>query len=115
VAFYWFKKNKKWIIKALDRGSNRTVAWVTGNRDATTFRKLYEKVQHLKNCIFYTDNWDSFSEVLPPERHVIGKSHTVAIERDNSNTRHHLGRMARRTKIVSVYLLGNTLRNFIPF
>ena len=31
----------------------------------------------------------------------IGKTHTVAIERDNSNTRHHLGRMTRRTKVVS--------------
>jgi insertion element IS1 protein InsB len=25
----------------------------------------------------------------------------VAIERDNSNTRHHLGRMTRHTKVVS--------------
>jgi len=58
-------------------------------------------VKHLKNCWFYTDNWDAFSEVLPQERHIIGKSGTVAIERDNSNTRHHLGRFTRRTKVVS--------------
>jgi len=38
---------------------------------------------------------------LPKNRHVIGKSHTVTIERDNSNTRHHLGRFTRRTKVVS--------------
>jgi IS1 family transposase len=42
-----------------------------------------------------------FADVLPPERHIAGKSHTIAIERDNSNTRHHLGRFTRRTKIVS--------------
>jgi len=58
-------------------------------------------VKHLDNCIFYTDNWDAFAEVLPPERHVIGKSQTDAIERDNSNTRHHFGRFTRRTKVVS--------------
>jgi len=58
-------------------------------------------VKHLKNCTFYTDNWDAFAEVLPPERHIIGKSGTPAIERDNSNTRHHLGRFTRRTKVVS--------------
>ena len=101
MAFYRLKKNKKWIIKALDRSTGKTVAWVTGNRDAATFRRLYKKVKHLEKCIFYTDDWSSFSEVLPQERHIIGKSHTVAIERDNSNTRHHLGRMTRRTKIVS--------------
>ncbi len=43
VAFYWFKKNKLWIIKAVDRSIRRTVAWVTGNRDTATFQKLYKK------------------------------------------------------------------------
>jgi IS1 family transposase len=61
---------------------------------------VYNKVKYLKNCTFFTDNWEAFSNVLPKDRHVIGKKHTVCIERDNSNTRHSLGRMTRRTKIV---------------
>jgi insertion element IS1 protein InsB len=77
------------------------VAWVLGNRDTATFRRLYDKVKHIKGCIFYTDKWPVFADVLPPERHIAGKSYTSAIERDNSNTRHHLGRFTRRTKIVS--------------
>jgi IS1 family transposase len=55
----------------------------------------------LTNCIFYTDDWDAFTKILPTQRHVIGKKHTIAIEQDNSNTRHHLGRMTRKTKVVS--------------
>jgi insertion element IS1 protein InsB len=101
VAFHWIKKNKKWIIKALVRTSVRTVAWVLGGGDAATFQRLYEKVKHLIGCMFYTVVWDAFENVLHKERHIIGKTHTVAIERDNSNTRHHLGRMTRRTKVVS--------------
>jgi insertion element IS1 protein InsB len=58
-------------------------------------------VKHLKNCLFYTDQWEVFKKVLPPERHIIGKEHTRCIERDNSNTRHHLARFTRRTKVVS--------------
>lgn len=77
------------------------MAWVLGGRDTATFRRLYEKVKHLENCTFYTDNWDAFAEVLPPERHIIGKAHTIDIEHDNSNTRHHLARFTRRTKVVS--------------
>jgi insertion element IS1 protein InsB len=77
------------------------VAWVLGGRDSATFRRLYDKVKHAKRCKFYTDRWDAFADVLPPERHVIGKEHTIDIERDNSNTRHHLGRFTRRTKVVS--------------
>jgi IS1 family transposase len=53
------------------------------------------------DCLFYTDDWDAFAKVLPSERHIVGKAGTVCIEQDNSNTRHHLGRMTRRTKIVS--------------
>jgi len=85
----------------VDRASRRTVAWVVGGRDAATFQRLYDKVKHLTDCIFYTDDWKAFANVLPPERHVIGKAHTIMIEQDNGNTRHHLGRMTRRTKVVS--------------
>lgn len=101
MAFHRLKKNKIWIIKAVDRSTGRTVAWVVGGRDAASFGRLYDKVKHLTDCTFYTDDWDAFAKHLPPERHVIGKAGTVTIERDNSNTRHHLGRMTRRTKVVS--------------
>jgi insertion element IS1 protein InsB len=53
------------------------VAWVLGGRDSATFRRLYDKVKHLKNCTFYTDNWDAFAEVLPPERHICVQSALV--------------------------------------
>ena len=72
-----------------------------GNRDVTTCKRLYDKLKHLKDTTFYTDDWDAFAVVLPEERHVVGKAHTVAIERNNSNTRHRLARMTRRTKVVS--------------
>ena len=87
------------------------VAWVTGSRSAKTFKRLYEKVKHLKNCTFYTDSWDVFSKVLPKGQHVVGKQHTVAIERDNSNTRNDLARFTRRTKVVSrsEKMVNNTL------
>ncbi len=101
MAFYSIKKRQVWIIKAVDRSPGRTIAWVLGGRDAATFQRLDDKVKHLTNGIFYTDNWDAFAQVLPKERHLIGKGHTHAIERDNANTRHYLARRTRRTKVVS--------------
>ena len=77
------------------------MAWITGSRSAKTFRRLYGKVKHLKNCTFYTDSWDALSKVLPKVKHIIGKQHTTAIERDNSNIRNDLARFTRRTKVVS--------------
>ncbi|MDE4971938.1 IS1 family transposase, partial [Francisella tularensis] len=61
----------------------------------------YKKVKHLTNYIFYTYDWAAFVEVLPKKRNIIGKSGTVAIEKDNINTRHNLARMTRRTKVIS--------------
>jgi insertion element IS1 protein InsB len=58
-------------------------------------------VRHLTGCTFYTDSWRAFAEVLPRRRHVVGKAHTAAIERDNADTRHCLARFTRRTKVVS--------------
>jgi insertion element IS1 protein InsB len=101
VAFYAINKRKVWIIKAVDRGTGRTIAWVLGGRDAATFQRLYDKVHHVTDCVFYTDSWDAFAQVFPQERHIIGKAHTHAIERDHSNTRHCLARMTRRTQVVS--------------
>ena len=112
MALYTLKKNKKWILKAVDRSTRRTIAWVIGGRDAATFQRLYNKVRHLNDCTFYTDDWEAFSSVLPKNRHVVGKSGTMIIERDNSNNRHHLGRMTRRTKVVSkqVIMVGLSIR-----
>ena len=93
------------------------IAWVTGSRSSKTFKRLYDKVKHLKNCTFYTDSWDAFSKVLPKGRHVIGKQHTVSIERDNSNIRNDLARFTRRTKVVSrsEHMVNNTLKLWHAF
>ena len=78
------KKNKKWIFKAFDRARKRVIVWVVGKRNSQTIQRLYEKLKHLKKCIFYTDHWKGFKQVLPANKHVIEKKHTIAIEQDNS-------------------------------
>jgi insertion element IS1 protein InsB len=51
--------------------------------------------------LFYTDDWEVYRKIIPKERHIIGKQHTIGIEQNNSNVRHYLARMTRRTKVVS--------------
>ncbi|MDR0871200.1 MAG: hypothetical protein LBN39_10455 [Planctomycetaceae bacterium] len=48
------KDNKLWVIKSFDHRSRRTVGWTLGGRDTATFRRLYNKVKHLKDTVFYT-------------------------------------------------------------
>jgi len=61
---------------------------------------LYEK---LKNNVskFYTDNWEVYHQIIPAEKLIQGKKYTIGIEQNNSNVRHYLARMTRRTKVVS--------------
>ena len=33
MAFYRVKKTKLWLIKAIDRSSGKSIAWVFGGRD----------------------------------------------------------------------------------
>ncbi len=66
--FLGSKKTNIGFWKALDRGRHRNVAWITGHRDMSTFNQLYDNVKHLKNCTFFTDPWDAFSNVLPKDR-----------------------------------------------
>src|SRR5436189_286865 len=63
------------------------------HRHATELKKAL-------SVILYSLGKSSFG-FLTKERHIIRKAYTHAIERDNSNTRHHLARMTRKTKVVS--------------
>jgi len=51
--------------------------------------------------MFYTDNWEVYRKVIPSDKLTQGKKHTIGIEQNNANIRHYLGRMTRRTKVVS--------------
>ncbi|MDR2978964.1 MAG: IS1 family transposase [Bacteroidales bacterium] len=46
---------------------------------------------------YCTDGWESYSGLLPPEKHHIGKDRTWKIKRGNLNFRTHLKRLCRKT------------------
>ena len=81
--------------------TGRTAAWVVGSRNAATAGKLDHKLSLLKEGVFDTDDGKGYSKVWPTERHVIGKKHNLPGTGNNSNSRHHLGRMTGRSKIGS--------------
>lgn len=57
----------------------------------------------MKNFVkhYFTDNWEVYNEVIPAEKLTQGKKYTIGIEQNNSNVRHYLGRMTRKTKVVT--------------
>jgi len=85
----------------MDCATNKTLAWIIGDRSAETLKEFYEKkLKHL-NTHFYTDEWEAYQKILPNERLTMSKKNTIGIQQNNSNVRHFLARMTRRTKVVS--------------
>ena len=50
---------------------------------------------------FVTDDWEGYHRMIPEDQLFTGKDLTFPIEQDNSNVRHHLARLRRKTKVVS--------------
>jgi len=100
-GIFWTKKKKIWVWRAIERAENKTIGWFVGDRSAKTFEKFFERFKKLEHAVFYTDDYDAYKKIIPAKAHVVGKKHTTKIEQNNSNIRHFLGRMTRRTKVVS--------------
>ena len=88
-----------------DRISGRLLAWQLGDRSAETLRILLKRLKMWNVKVCCTDDWPTYAKEIetcwPMAHHVVTKAETVALERNNSDTRHGYGRFHRKTKIVS--------------
>ncbi len=61
---------------------------------------------------FYSDYWNSYSELIPSETHRESKTQTFTVEGYNSRIRPYLARFKRKTKCYSKkqFMLENPLK-----
>ena len=111
------KRRKLWVWTAVDRVSGRLLDWELGDRDATTFARLLNRLKRYNITICYTDKWDVYAKLIPPEMLVQTKRETNFVERNNCRLRHWFGRFHRRTLIVSksVEMVDITLALFATY
>lgn len=103
---YVGKKQKKvWMIYALCADTGEILAASWGKRNKTGVKRLMMKLKGVDIETFCTDNWKTFAEVLPKERHLTGKQFTKKIEGVNTWFRARLRRLTRRTTCFSKKLL----------
>ena len=96
------KKNKLWIWKAFWRDTGELIAWECGHRDKATLEKLIERLEKWNVKLYYTDDYQAYSSVIPREKLVQTKAETHAIEPNNCRMRKPwLGRFKRKSIIVS--------------
>ena len=69
------------LISAKDR---EILAFTMGKRNSKIVYNLWMKLKQIDIDFFLTDNWQAFKVVLPPEKHIVGKTFTKAIEGVNT-------------------------------
>jgi len=96
-SFVEKKKNQCWLWLAYSPKERQMLAFSLGRRTDQSLRDLLGKLSAVQITRFYTDNWESYQNLIPEVRHWIGKAGTQRIERQNLNFRTHLKRLQRRT------------------
>ena len=91
------KKNQRWTWYVIERETGIILAWHNGKRTDESCARLMEKLSDFSIRYFHTDNWQSYSKFIPPEKHIIGKDNTWRIERRNLNFRTNIKRLTRKT------------------
>ena len=64
-------------------------------------KRLLERLEKWDIMLFCTDDLAAYGKEITQRLHVVSKSQTVGIERNNSRHRHWLARFRRRTCVVS--------------
>ena len=99
------KQKKVWLLYAICKNSGEILAANWGKRNKKSIRALLKKLQGVEINFYCTDNWQAFAEVLPKEKHIVGKKYTKNIEGINTWFRTRLRRLARRTVCFSKKLI----------
>lgn len=95
------KKGKYWLIYAYSPENDEILSYVCGSRGSKTVRALLKKLEGVQIEQYCTDSWKSFAEILPADRHKIGKDYTKGIEGVNTCIRARNRRFVRRTTCFS--------------
>ncbi|MDR1678356.1 MAG: IS1 family transposase [Prevotellaceae bacterium] len=91
------KKNKIWIIYAINRRTRQIVAFCVGGRTKKNLRKVVRTVLRLNPRRIYTDKLSTYKNLIEQEIHKIYPRCTNHIERKNLTLRTRLKRLGRRT------------------
>ena len=80
----------------MSRKTKELVGFFVGERSFSSFAKLCENISHIDAKFYATDKFSAYN-IIPKDKHLIGKSHTYTVERMNRLLRHYLARFSRKT------------------
>jgi IS1 family transposase/transposase-like protein len=91
------KGNQRWLWHAIDAATGCILSFVFGRRKDEVCEKLLSNLKVFNIRTYYTDDWGSYSALIPKDKHVIGKINTQKIENKNLSLRTRVKRLVRKT------------------
>jgi IS1 family transposase len=73
------------------------LAWVLGDRSATTFWQLWLSVRQWECFLYITDGYAVYRCFINDLDHLVSKMAMTRVEGENSRLRHYLARLHRKT------------------
>ena len=104
-SFVKNKKQQRWLWLAICHKIGKIVAYCFGRRTDDAFLLLLKSLQCFNVVLYFTDDWGSYSRLIPDEYHEIGKRNTQRIERKFLTFRTRIKRLARKTICFSKSIL----------
>lgn len=95
-SFVRGKKLQHWLWYALEPSLKRIIAHALWDRSTNTLNILLQRMKHFNVTLWCTDNFSAYN-VLPNDKHIVGKIYTQRIERENLTLRNRLKRLNRKT------------------
>jgi IS1 family transposase/transposase-like protein len=91
------REGKYWLLYAYCPETDEVLAYSCGGRGAETVRELLKKLEEAEIGEYCTDHWKAFAQVIPNDRHRVGKAYTKNIEGVNTCLRARNRRLVRKT------------------
>lgn len=95
-SFVRGKKLQRWLWYAWEPRLKLIIAHAFGDRSTKTLNILLKSMEHFNVTFWCTDNFSAYN-VLPNDKHIVGKIYTQRIERENLTLRNRLKRLNRKT------------------
>ncbi|WP_187655748.1 IS1 family transposase, partial [Xenorhabdus sp. PB62.4] len=95
-SFVGNKKYQRWLWYAWEPRLKRIIAHTLGRRSKKTLKKLLKKLSRFNVAFWCTDKFKAYN-MLPENTHLVGKSFTQRIERENLTLRNRIKRLNRKT------------------
>ena len=89
-------QKKIWVWTAVNRKTKRLVGFHVGDRSSESFENLCKNISHIDARYYAIDQYSVY-DIIPKNKHLVGKKYTYTVEHMNRLLRHYLAHFTRKT------------------